>query len=240
MRHINSIENVLKNRILIHLTDEELTEYHDDIVRDELKHACMETHLRRCLICRRRLEFLQEVTKEAAATQPSEVPPIYYETAQRLLHSLVGGTAKEKTSIAGRESEHIGAQFWLGENSYPLRPSEMDPTLLEVGGNLVLADLLVAPDSDTVRIERAGRTIVIPLSSFKGRKEKGVRMDRNDHRNRPSLKLTASRPSHDKKSHSLKHEGPVLVRQCDIEDLTVEILSNEAGCPVFLRLSEKE
>ncbi len=86
MKNEEFAQQTLNNFVITHLSDEELAGYHDGIVDDEITRPRMEAHLQRCLICQRRLEFLQEVTAEAAAIEPSQIPDIYHETARRLLH----------------------------------------------------------------------------------------------------------------------------------------------------------
>jgi hypothetical protein len=80
----DSVEQALKKMVSVHLTDEELAAHHDGVERDEVTRWRVASHLQRCLLCSRRLQFLKEVTAEAAAMPPSEVPLIYYEIAQRL------------------------------------------------------------------------------------------------------------------------------------------------------------
>ena len=86
-RQNHALEKSLQTSVAVHLTSAELAQHHDGTWGDELTRTRVTAHLRRCLICQRRLQFLQEVTAEAAAIAPVDVPPIYYEIAQRILHA---------------------------------------------------------------------------------------------------------------------------------------------------------
>ena len=88
MTHEEFAKKTLNNFVTTHLSEEELADYHDGTVGDGITRTRLEAHLQRCLICQRRLEFLREVTAEAAGIEPSQIPEIYYETAQRLLHPV--------------------------------------------------------------------------------------------------------------------------------------------------------
>ena len=60
MSEFNDIERLLKNAVLMHLSEEELGAYHDDAVH-EAERCRMETHLARCLICSHKLQMMQDV-----------------------------------------------------------------------------------------------------------------------------------------------------------------------------------
>jgi hypothetical protein len=64
----NNVEQLLKDAVRRHLSDEELGIYNEDAV-DEVAGARMKAHLSRCWICDRRLSMMQEML-EAYSKEP--------------------------------------------------------------------------------------------------------------------------------------------------------------------------
>jgi hypothetical protein len=60
MSEFNDIERLLKEAVLLHLSEAELGAYHDNAVH-EADRCRMETHLARCLICSCKLQMMQDV-----------------------------------------------------------------------------------------------------------------------------------------------------------------------------------
>jgi hypothetical protein len=60
MSEINDVEQLLKEAVLLHLSEEELGAYHDNTIH-EADRSRMKAHLVRCLICSRKLEMMQDV-----------------------------------------------------------------------------------------------------------------------------------------------------------------------------------
>lgn len=117
-RQNHALEKSLQTSVAVHLTSAELAQHHDGTWGDELTRTRVTAHLHRCLICQRRLQFLQEVTAEAAAIAPVDVPPIYYEIAQRILHAetrLQDDEESEELTLLLAASEGHGIA--AGENT---------------------------------------------------------------------------------------------------------------------------
>jgi len=265
-RQNHALEKGLPTSVSVHLTSAELAQHHDGTWGDDLTRTRVTAHLRCCLICQRRLQFLQEVTAEAAAIAPADVPPIYYEIAQRILHpgppvAAAAGEQNDETSGAAADelqkrsrvvptrgsgptqelpsSEEQGTQtdarLWVGNTSYPLRPTATDPTLCEVAG-LSFATLVMArqrdrrnPSSCVARIEGIGKTLVIPLAKF----------DNVQQGQEASLGLAATHATPVEQVRPLPPRVPVRKLHCRLAGRVVEVFSSaaEEGA-VFLRLSQ--
>jgi hypothetical protein len=94
---------------LVHLTEDELAQYHDDSLQDEGIRDRLKSHLQRCLICQSRLRFLQEVVNEAQSMSAAEVPAFYTDVLQKMQQK--GAPATDRPIPESRKWEAVTARL---------------------------------------------------------------------------------------------------------------------------------
>lgn len=263
------LDKTIRNLMMLHLTDRELAAHHDGVLEDGVRRARVEAHLKHCLICQSRLRFLEEVIAEAEGMQPLEISatPESLGVEKRLqklgksLEHVVGqiserviqvphvGSAdtvlRPNETLVGRTLE-ADRCIWINNTPYPSNPTATDPTLCKIDG-LSRSSFLLArkadhnnPGSRVVRIEWAGRTIVIPLSHFiDPQGNRNVNEGEGASRPKVSLNLAATtrESSPAGESHPPTVQTLIQILRCPFDGGVIEILSN-ADRAVFYRISE--
>lgn len=103
MSNLNELKQLLKGAVA-HLSEDELGAYHDNAV-DEVDRACIEAHLGRCLICKRRLAMM----REALAAYPQEL--ITEEDTGRVKAFLLHDAIASLESIGRLDSAAVTAEI---------------------------------------------------------------------------------------------------------------------------------
>jgi hypothetical protein len=87
------VDKVVRQMALIHLTDPEMGQYHDEVI-DDFNGARVEAHLQRCSTCKERYETMKHIL---ATCHGVEVP----EESMQHLHSLMAQRPMQQAAIVG-------------------------------------------------------------------------------------------------------------------------------------------
>jgi hypothetical protein len=201
-----------------HLTDEEIQGYVEETL-DAKVLEMVEKHLRVCAYCAKEVELLRDALGHISPADDLDMS----DEAVRL----------EAVDILDRIRVRLG-KILVDDRAFPLEPTAQYPELLEIGGNLVLAEFEDAIDEDrqspgahTVTLEREGfAPVVIPMRDFK---------DVND-MDLEEMKLAASTQKAEPEGIPGQPAELDLVFVCHLPTGTLEIFGHKRSTALFLRI----